>query len=99
MSLLDKILGVPPKSELIKYLKHGAMLIDVRSEGEFLEDNVEGSINIPLEHIKKASLEFDKHDTYVLVCASGIRSKMAVGILKKLGFKKVYNGGSWSSFQ
>lgn len=99
MGFLDKILGVPSEEKIGELLEENAILIDVRSESEFLTNHAIQFQNIPLDQLKGKALTLDKASTYVLVCASGVRSRIAVGILRKLGFQKVYNGGCWSRFR
>ena len=52
-----------------------------------------GSINIPLYDIKeKAILKLDNKDAVIIAyCSAGIRSKKAVKLLKKLGYKNLYS--------
>lgn len=85
------------RAKLPEYLKEGAIVVDVRSPGEFVSGHFEGSINIPLGELgnKVGGLDTDK--TVLLCCASGSRSGMAAAILKAKGFKKVINAGPWSN--
>jgi phage shock protein E len=85
------------KTKLPKLLDDGAILIDVRSKGEFASGHNPKSINIPLDDLNKESKKLDKTKTILLCCASGTRSAMAVGVLKKNGFQNVMNAGSWSN--
>lgn len=82
---------------LPKLLSEGALLIDVRSENEFASSHNPSSINIPLDQINSYSEKLNKNVTIVLCCASGTRSGLAVGILKKNGLKNVFNIGSWKN--
>ena len=85
------------KKKLPKLLNEGATLIDVRSKGEFASGHNPKSINIPLDELNQESKKLDKSKTIILCCASGTRSGMAVGILKKNGFHKVMNAGTWGN--
>ena len=85
------------KGKLPKLLDEGAILIDVRSSGEYASGNNPKSINIPLDVLNKEADKLDKTKTILLCCASGTRSGIAVGILKKNGFKNVINAGPWSN--
>jgi rhodanese-related sulfurtransferase len=85
------------KNKLPILLKEGAILIDVRSKGEYESGHNPLSINIPLDLLNSESNKFDKAKTILLCCASGTRSGIAVGILKKNGFKNVMNAGPWSN--
>lgn len=99
MNFLKRLLGATPNNNLKEFLQNGAILIDVRSESEFAEKHSADAQNIPLPEIAKASGYLDKSKTYILVCASGLRSRIATSMLKKKGFDNVYNGGRWTSFE
>ncbi len=85
------------KKILPDLLKEGAIIIDVRSPGEFAGGHNPLSKNIPLDQIAEKASSLDKEKTYILCCASGARSAAAMGVLKGKGFKHVMNAGSWSS--
>jgi rhodanese-related sulfurtransferase len=76
--------------------KNGALLVDVRSAGEFASANAPGTINIPLPELGSRLSEIPKSAPVVLCCASGTRSGMAKLLLKKNGYQNVYNIGTWS---
>lgn len=78
--------------------KNGAKLIDVRSAGEFASGHAPGTINIPLQELGNRLREIPKTSPVVLCCASGTRSGMAKMLLKKNGYRNVYNIGTWSKF-
>jgi rhodanese-related sulfurtransferase len=78
----------------------GAVLVDVRTPGEFASGTVKGAKNIDFmsSSFKEQFLKLDKNKEYFLFCRSGNRSGQACNILSKEGYK-VYNldGGvsSW----
>jgi len=72
-----------------------ALVIDVRSPAEFTSGHVSGSLNIPLARLADAPLDVDRGSWLIVCCASGTRSAVAKGILRRRGFAKVINGGSW----
>jgi phage shock protein E len=85
--------------KLLPQLKSkGALFIDVRSEGEFSSAHAPGTINIPLQSLGNRLSEIPKSAPVVLCCASGTRSGMARMLLKKNGYKDVYNIGTWTKF-
>lgn len=73
----------------------GALVIDVRTEGEFHSGAYPGSINIPLDRLPQSLQElgsdFDKE--IIVYCASGARSSYAQTFLEQQGFTNVTNGG------
>jgi len=78
--------------------KDGAMLVDVRSAGEFAKGSAPGTINIPLTALSGRLGEIPKSAPVVLCCASGTRSGMAKLLLIKNGYKQVHNIGTWYKF-
>jgi len=90
--------GQIPQKEASQYLKSGAMVIDVRSPSEFDSGHLIQAYNMPLDRIELlvASAVRDKNRVLLLHCASGIRSSMAKKRLLAIGYKNVFNLGSYS---
>ena len=70
-------------------------IVDVRTEVEFEEGNVQGSINIPLHTIIEKVEELKAMQPLVLCCLSGGRSGQATDFLQAQGCDNVHNGGGW----
>jgi rhodanese-related sulfurtransferase len=85
------------KCQLPQLIKDGAQLVDVRSPEEFSSGSCPGSLNIPLDSLGARAGELDKEKTLILCCASGARSGIAAGMLKRQGFKNVINAGPWQN--
>lgn len=79
--------------------RKGAVILDVRTEREYLTGHIHGSVNIALSKLHADMLPLDKSRTYITVCSHGLRSVKAVKLLKERGYKHVYNGGAWSDLQ
>jgi len=75
-------------------IENGAIVIDVRTVGEYNNKHVKGSINIPLDQIEKESEWLVRDVPTIVCCETGSRSAVAEKILKAYGFEKVYNGGN-----
>lgn len=76
-------------------VENGALLVDVRSEGEYANGGIEGSINIPIQELASRMDELgDKNREIVVYCQSGGRSAMAKRLLESNGFDKVHDLGS-----
>lgn len=100
LNTLKKILGFGPKVDYAELVKQGAVILDVRSKGEYAGGHVKGSINIPVDQLGENLSQFkDKNKHIITCCASGMRSASAKSILKSNGYTNVYNGGSWMSLQ
>jgi len=84
--------------DLENIIASGAIIIDVRTKEEYEDGHIDGSLNVSLKDIKKATSWLIKDVPTILVCASGSRSALAKEILESSGFTKVYNGGNWNNF-
>lgn len=97
---LKNLLGLGPKVDYKSLVKQGAVIVDVRTKGEFNNGHIRGSINIPLDQLRNNLNRFSGNTKVIITCcASGNRSGMAKSILKEKGHVNVYNGGSWLSLQ
>ncbi|MEX0330350.1 MAG: rhodanese-like domain-containing protein [Puniceicoccaceae bacterium] len=95
---LPKVKAMNPE-EAVALLRKGALLIDVRTPGEFASQSVPGSTNYPLDQIEKmvAEAEINKDQPILLFCRSGRRSGIATSNLKSLGYEQVYNLGAFGN--
>jgi phage shock protein E len=85
--------------DVAKLVKEGAVIVDVRTKGEYQAGHIEGSRNIPLDNIKKeAAVVKNLNKPVVTVCRSGNRSGMAKSILAAAGIE-AYNGGAWTNLK
>jgi phage shock protein E len=85
--------------DVAKLVKEGAVIVDVRTKGEYHAGHIEGSRNIPLDNIKKeAAVLKNLNKPVVTVCRSGNRSGMAKSILAAAGIE-AYNGGAWTNLK
>lgn len=77
----------------------GAVIVDVRSPGEYKAGHIAGSKNFPLDSIRAKISELKKAGRPVItVCHSGMRSGIAKNMLRSAGID-VYNGGPWTSLK
>ncbi|MGM2770487.1 MULTISPECIES: rhodanese-like domain-containing protein [Bacillus] len=71
--------------------KKGKQFIDVRTVGEYRGNHMKGFQNIPLNELSSRASQLDKNKEVIVICQSGMRSKQAAKVLKKLGFQQVIN--------
>lgn len=84
---------------LQQVLAKGAVIIDVRTPGEYGQGHIKGAQNIPLNEIKLKSEIIKRWGKPVItVCRSGSRSLMAKNTLTSAGIE-AYNGGAWTHLQ
>lgn len=77
------------KGELLNKDKQ---FVDVRTPSEFKGNHINGFKNIPLHQLsQKANKQLSTEREVVVICQSGMRSRKASKILKKMGFTKVTN--------
>lgn len=66
-----------------------AQVVDVRGKGEWDEGHIPSAIRLPLPTLAKAALELPKDRPLAVHCEGGVRSPIAVSLLKHLGFSSV----------
>lgn len=79
-----------------KLIAEGAWLVDVRTDAEFAEGHVPGSVNIPLHTIPDQLDLFKNKENIIVFCRSGSRSTQAKAFLDMNGIENVINGGTWN---
>lgn len=95
--LLLKRMSQISASAAADHLRRGALVIDLRSAGEFSAGHLRTAINIPLDQIEAlVPLRVkDKNRVLLLHCQSGARSGAAKKKLAALGYTQTYNLGSY----
>ncbi len=72
-----------------------AVIIDVRSPGEFSGGHVEGAVNLPIDSITEDDVlkltSKDKNQPVILYCRSGGRASSVQSRMEQWGFTSVYN--------
>jgi len=79
-------------------IQNGAMLLDVRTQEEYIMGHIPGSVNIPLSELPAEVKRFNSATPVVAICESGARSGQAVRFLRSNGIE-AFNGGGWRSFK
>lgn len=96
MGFFSNLFGTGNKANVREIIENGAVIVDVRTPGEFAGGHVKGSVNIPLDKIQNNIAKIKNYRKPVVVCcASGMRSSNAKRVLMKNGIEEVYDGGSW----
>lgn len=77
-----------------------AILIDVRTPGEYRDGHIPDVVNIPLDELEKRMGEVPKDKKVVLICRTGNRSAEGTRLLRGKGFTNVFNStGGMSSWK
>ena len=98
-SRLDLVLGTDRESPAtVAAMLASAVppfVLDVRTPGEWQEKRLQGSVNIPLNHLTARMGELPKDRTIIVHCAGGYRSSIAASLLQRHSFRDLVelNGG------
>jgi phage shock protein E len=100
LETLKRLFGLGPSVNYAQLVKEGAVILDVRTKGEYAAGHIRGSVNISVDQL---STNLDrlpnKQVPIITCCASGMRSASAKSMLKARGYAQVHNGGSWVGLQ
>jgi rhodanese-related sulfurtransferase len=90
-------MGKVPAAKAHQLVKDdGALLVDVRSPGEFAGGHIPGALNVPLPELGARAPELTKKGKPIVVyCASGMRSASASRVLQRAG-AQVFDLGAMS---
>jgi phage shock protein E len=86
-----------PAEKAVWLLREGALVVDVRSSGEFDSGHLLGAVNLPVQEISEAASRRipDRNRALLLHCRSGMRSGIARQKLRRMGYSEVFNFGSY----
>ena len=100
MNFLKNMFKSAPEADYAELVKQGALILDVRTGGEYAGGHIKGSTNISVDAIPHSLKKLkDKNRPIITCCASGMRSGSAKKILNAAGYTNVHNGGSWQSLK
>jgi rhodanese-related sulfurtransferase len=90
--------GLISVREAQAYLKKGALVMDVRTAGEFVAGHLPSAVNLPVNEIEASWSRRikDKNQVLLLHCQSGLRSGEAKRKLLALGCPNTFNMGSYA---
>lgn len=76
---------------LEELMEENVPIFDVRKEGEYAAEHIEGVHSTPLDFINDHIAEFPKEEEFYVHCAGGYRSVIAASILKARGYHNIIN--------
>ncbi len=77
-----------------KLINHeDAIVLDVRSDGEFTQGHILNAVHLPAARLREQlkTLEKYRNRPIITTCRTGQQSASAGGVLRKNGFEQVYN--------
>jgi rhodanese-related sulfurtransferase/glyoxylase-like metal-dependent hydrolase (beta-lactamase superfamily II) len=84
---LDRITAVALDEQLRSDLR--PLVLDVRTEKEWNGGHIDGSHNVPLNHLRERLGEIPQDQSVVVHCEGGYRSAIAASVLQQAGRKNV----------
>lgn len=97
MGILKVLFGKKTNKQVLKQLlEEGAIIVDVRTKGEYSSGYINGSENFPLQDISSKKDQILAMKKVIFCCASGLRSAQATNYFKSKGLVCI-NGGSWKT--
>ncbi len=103
MNLLKSVFGgtaAAGNSQLDEVRAQGAVIIDVRSPGEFAGGHAAEAVNIPLDQLEQKLGVIKNYKKPIIVCcASGMRSGRAKELLASKGITDLHDAGSWQNLK
>jgi rhodanese-related sulfurtransferase len=69
--------------------KEAPQLVDVRTPREYAEKHINGSVNVPLNHLGDRIRELGPDRPVLVHCAGGYRSSIAASLLEKQGYREI----------
>jgi CRP-like cAMP-binding protein len=85
-SFLEEVAPADAAREAQNGKNNQCTFIDVRTNTEFEDEHIQGSVNIPLDALRGRYSFFDPKKKYFVYCLVGIRSPIAAFLLKMHGF-------------
>jgi rhodanese-related sulfurtransferase len=85
--------------EEISLITKDMFILDVRTDEEFNEGNVENSINIPLDSLRERLDEIDKNKKIYIICQIGLRGYIAQRILEQNGYDTLNLSGGYRLYK
>ncbi len=94
--VMRNMVGGISSEDAKKLVADGAVLLDVRTTGEYGSGHLPGAINVPVQDLEQRISELDPTKPVVVYCGSGARSARAKRLLEAKGFEAVSDLGAMS---
>ncbi len=86
---VDTIESISAEEFAKRFAANKLRVVDVRKEGEYLAEHVDGAWHASLQFINQNLVAFDKKETNYIHCAGGYRSMVAASLLKARGYHNI----------
>ncbi|MBB3124834.1 MULTISPECIES: rhodanese-like domain-containing protein [Mesoflavibacter] len=96
----DTITSISAEEFANRFEDNKDVVFDVRKNGEFTAEHVDGAKSTPLDYINNYLQEFPDNKTFYVHCAGGYRSVIAASILKSRGIHNLIDvGGGYGAIK
>lgn len=96
----DTITSITAEEFANRFEDNKNVVFDVRKNGEFTAEHVDGAKNTPLDYINDHLSEFPDNKNFYVHCAGGYRSVIAASILKSRGIHNLIDvGGGYGAIK
>ncbi len=96
----DTITSISAEEFANRFEDNKDVVFDVRKNGEFTAEHVDGAKSTPLDYINNYLQEFPDNKTFYVHCAGGYRSIIAASILKSRGIHNLIDvGGGYGAIK
>ena len=96
----DTITSISAEEFANRFEDNKDVVFDVRKNGEFTAEHIDGAKNTPLDYINNHLSEFPDNKNFYVHCAGGYRSVIAASILKSRGIHNLIDvGGGYSAIK
>jgi len=78
-----------------RMLARGALLVDVGNHEEYVQEHLDGAVNVPADELSLRQAELGEHGQPIITYArSHVRGAVAAHTLRAIGFQEVFNIGT-----
>lgn len=90
-NVLDGLVKSISYDRVQQAVEEGALLLDVRTAGEFAAGTIPGAVNFPVDDLRSALAGLQKERKLLIFCKVGVRGYIASRILTEHGYMNCVN--------
>lgn len=84
--------------DFVKLPGENSVVLDVRTDVEYREGHIEGSLNIPVDKLRERISEIPKDKRIIIYCKIGLRGYIAYRVLAQKGFDACNISGGYEMY-
>lgn len=85
--------NIPVRDIMQEAVRYGGVIVDCRTEEEFLRGHIPMAVNVPLSEIQCGNYNLPKHKVLLTYCQYGGSSALAARILTQAGYRVINTVG------